>query len=77
MPEIVIYTRTTCAPCRAVKMWLKSKGFTFSEKNVDEDPKLVDEIIKRTGVMQVPMTLIGDTAVSGQNFSLLSKTLML
>lgn len=73
---VKIYTRTTCAPCRAVKQWLSNKGVSYEEVNVDDNPSFIDEIIKRTGVMQVPMILVDDTAISGMNFALLSKTLM-
>ena len=75
MPNITIYTRTTCAPCRAVKAWLGSKGFPFTERNVDEDPALMDEVRTRSGYMMVPMILVGDQVISGANFSALSSAL--
>jgi glutaredoxin len=58
-----------------VKAWLQKKGIEYTEVNVDDDPSAAQEIIERTGLMMVPMTLIGDRAVSGMNFGLLASTL--
>jgi glutaredoxin len=75
--QIKVYTRTTCAPCRMVKAWLQKKGYEYTEINVDEDPSAAKEIMDRTGLMMVPMTLIGDRAVSGMNFGQLASILSL
>lgn len=71
----IIYTRTTCGPCRTVKYWFKSKNIAYEEKNVDENPKLLDDIVKLSGMMVVPMVLIGETVVTGANIAQLSKLL--
>ena len=76
MPEITIYTRTTCAPCRAVKHWLKSKGFVYTEKNVDEDPSHIDMVLKQTGMQMVPVTIVNGETVLGLNLSRLSQLLV-
>lgn len=76
MPDVVVYTRTTCGPCRTVKYFLTQKGIPFKEVNVDDDPSLMQEILARTGFMQVPMTLVNGIAISGANFGLLNKSLM-
>jgi len=44
---------------------------------VDADPRLMDEIIARTGYQMVPMIQVGDKYVSGMNLPLLSQLLML
>lgn len=75
MPQIVVYTRTTCAPCKTVKHWLKSKGFTFSEKNVDEDPSYTQELLKQTGFMMVPLTVVDGEFVHGLNLGKLASIL--
>lgn len=77
MPSVKVYTRTTCAPCQMLKHWLKNKNVPYTEVNVDEDPKLMDEVIKRTGIQMVPMIEVGDRTVSGLNIRLLSELLML
>lgn len=74
--SVTVYTKTTCAPCRALKHWLKLKQIEFVEKNV-EDATVLDEMVKKTGFMSVPQTVVGDRVISGPNFSLLSELLML
>lgn len=75
MPKPIIYTRTTCGPCRTVKYWMKSKNIAFEEKNIDDNPKLLDDIIKLSGLMVVPVVVIGENIVTGANIPQLSKLL--
>jgi glutaredoxin len=72
---IKVYTRTTCAPCRLVKTWLQKNGFAYTEINVDEDPAAAGEIVRLSGVLQVPMTVIGEQIVSGMNIGRLASIL--
>lgn len=72
---VKIYTRTTCAPCQAVKQYLSRKGVTYEELNVDSDPSLMDEVFTRTGFMQVPTMEINGQYVSGANFGKIASLL--
>lgn len=76
MPAVKVYTRTTCGPCRTLKYWLQSKGVPFTEINVDDDPKLMDEVIAKSGYQMVPMIEVGEKCISGLNLPLLSNLLM-
>lgn len=73
---VKIYTRTTCAPCRVVKAWLKNKGIQYEEMNVDDNPELMTEIVEKTGLMMVPVTFVGEKFVSGMNIARLSELLV-
>lgn len=73
---VKIYTRTTCAPCKAVKAWLKNKGVSYEEVDIDSDPSILQEIVDNTGLVMVPVTVIDGNYVSGMNFSRLSSLLM-
>jgi glutaredoxin len=59
-----------------VKTWLQKKGVKYEELNVDEQPELMDDVIRKTGLMMVPVTVIGENHVQGMNFSRLSELLM-
>ena len=69
--EVTVYTRTTCAPCKALKMFLQHKGILYKEMNVDEHPEYEAEIQKLSGFMMVPTAIIrrGDeqSVISGYN----------
>jgi len=71
---VTVYTKTTCAPCRALKQWLKMKQIEYVEKNV-EDATNLNEMLQKTGFMSVPQTVVGDRVITGPNFSLLSELL--
>lgn len=59
-----------------VKTWLQKKGVKYEELNVDEKPELMDDVIRKTGLMMVPVIVIGENHVQGMNFSRLSELLM-
>lgn len=73
--SVTVYTKSSCAPCQTLKMWLSKKGIAYQEKNV-EDPANLEEMLKRTGNLSVPQTLVDEQVVSGPNFGLLSKLIM-
>jgi glutaredoxin len=73
---VTVYTRNTCGPCRTVKHWLQSKNVEYVEKNIDENPELLSDIVEKTGMMVVPVILIDETVIAGANLALLSKALM-
>ena len=64
-PEILIYSGHRCAYCNAARRLLDSKGADYTEINVDEDPELRNEMVKRTKRQSVPQIFIGDVHVGG------------
>lgn len=65
-PEIEIYTLTWCPYCNKAKSFLKSKGFSFKEYNIDEGSGVKKEMVKRTdGAKTVPQIFIDDQLVGG------------
>ena len=64
MAEIVIYTTKICPYCIMTKRLLTQKGLSYTEINV-EDPKLREELIKKTNRRTVPQIYIGNHHVGG------------
>lgn len=75
MKKIIVYTTPTCAFCPAVKNFIKEKGADYEEVDVTENEKAMEEMVKKTGQMGVPVTLIGDEAVVGFDKKKLEKLL--
>lgn len=73
--SVVIYTRTTCAPCKMMKAYMQNKGIEYEEKDVDADPSLVDKIVELSGRMMVPLTVVNQTVISGFNVGALVSAL--
>lgn len=65
MPDILMYTSTICPYCIMAKRLLQSKGASFQEINVDQDPELRTEMMQRTKRRTVPQIYIGDQHVGG------------
>jgi len=64
---VVVYSSPTCAPCKAAKEFLSSKGVPFREINVAEDVDARDELVRLTGQTAIPVILVGDEVVQGFN----------
>jgi len=65
-PAVIVYTRTGCETCRAVKEFLTLKGVTFVERDISQDPVAADELATLTqGAATAPVTLAGGRVVFG------------
>jgi len=64
-PPITIYVTGWCPYCQRAKALLNSKQLVFSEIDVDEDPKLRQEMTARSGRRTVPQIFIGERHVGG------------
>jgi glutaredoxin 3 len=65
MPEILIYTTSICPYCMMAKRLLDKKGQRYTEINVDAEPGLREEIMRKTKRRTVPQIYIGDYYVGG------------
>lgn len=67
MPEIVIYTKTTCPYCIRAKQILNSKGVNFTEIDMptisDEERTALAE--KTNNYRTVPQIFIGEKFIGG------------
>jgi glutaredoxin 3 len=64
-PAITLYVTGWCPYCQRAKALLDSKQLVFNEIDVDEDPKLRQEMIARSGRRTVPQIFIGERHVGG------------
>ncbi len=66
MKPVVIYTTPTCGFCHAAKRLLSSKGVTFAEINLAQQPDKRAEMTQRSnGGRTVPQIFVGDVHVGG------------
>jgi glutaredoxin 3 len=64
-PAITLYVTGWCPYCQRAKALLDSKQLAFNEIDVDEDPKLRQEMVARSGRRTVPQIFIGERHVGG------------
>lgn len=65
MPEVMVYTTSTCPWCSKLKSFLKEEGISFTEVNVGEDPEAARRMVKLTGQRSVPVTTIDEQIIIG------------
>ena len=56
--SVKVYSTTTCPYCAMEKMYLKEKKITFEDILVDRDQAQAMEMVKKTGQMGVPVTVV-------------------
>lgn len=62
---IKIYTTPSCPYCYTLKKFLEEKGFKFEEVDVANDETAREEIVKKTGKMELPIIEIDGEVVVG------------
>ncbi len=65
MPNVVVYTKSYCPYCEAVKRLLKSKGVQFKEADVTNDAEKLEELVRTTGHQTVPQVFINEKFIGG------------
>jgi glutaredoxin 3 len=57
--QVTIYTTTTCPYCKMLKDYLAQKSVPFSEKLVDNDEVLKNEMMQKSGgYLGVPFSVV-------------------
>ncbi len=65
MKDVKIYSTPTCPYCRMAKEYLSSKGIPYQDFDVAKDRNALDEMVKTSGQMGVPVILVDSEAVIG------------
>lgn len=62
---IKVFSTPTCPYCVTLKEFLKEKGFQFEDIDVSKDEKSLEEMIRKSGQMGVPVIDIDGQIVVG------------
>ena len=65
MTEVIIYTTPYCPYCARAKVLLNSKNINFTEIQVDSNPELREEMVRKSGRTTVPQIFINGQAIGG------------
>jgi len=63
--NVKVYSTPTCPWCVKVKDYLKSKNVDFENIDVSSNREAAMDMVKKTGQMGVPVTLIGEVYIVG------------
>ena len=61
---VILYTQAGCADSGRVRAWLSTRGTTFVEREVTDDPEAARDLAA-TGVFATPLVVVGDRTVLG------------
>ncbi|MGO4251259.1 glutaredoxin domain-containing protein [Paenarthrobacter sp. TAF1] len=59
MPEITLYSRTVCQPCKATKRKLEKHGLAYTELNVEENESAA-QFLRDAGYTEAPVVITSD-----------------
>ena len=62
---IKVYSTPTCVYCKTLKGYLKKHNKEFDDIDVSKDEKQLEEMIKKSGQMGVPVVDIDGTTIIG------------
>ncbi|BCB05405.1 glutaredoxin family protein [Bacillus sp. KH172YL63] len=65
MNNITVYTTNRCPYCVMMKNFLQSQQIEFTEVNVEQQPAVMQEIVRVTGQMGVPQTNVNGQWILG------------
>ena len=77
MPKVIIYSTPTCPWCKLAKEFFKKHDIAFEDKNVAGDHATVEEMIKKSGQLGVPVIDIDGQIVIGFDQKKISQLLNL
>jgi len=75
MAKVIIYTTPSCVYCKTAKAFFKGNNVAFEEKDVASDVKARDEMVKKSGMMAVPVIDVDGNIVIGFDKQKLSQLL--
>lgn len=65
MPKVTLYTTPTCVYCKMTKAFLNEKQIPFEEKDVTTNDAWLDEMVKKSGQLGVPVVDVDGTILVG------------
>ena len=65
MAKVRLFTTPACPYCYTLKEFFKEKNIEFEEIDIAHDEKAKDELIKKSGKMEVPVVEIDNQIVVG------------
>jgi glutaredoxin len=65
----ILYSIPDCEACDEIKEFLGSRNIPITEKNVNDNIELQNELTELTGALKVPTTVIGEEVLTGYSRS--------
>jgi glutaredoxin len=69
---IILYSVPVCGSCDLARTYLEKRKVPFTEKNLENNPELQQELKKKAGSLSAPTITIGEKVMNGYLESLLA-----
>lgn len=63
--RVTVYSTPSCSWCNTLKAHLRKHGIYFTDIDISRDPKMAEELVRRTGQRGVPQTDINGEIIVG------------
>ncbi|HIE35868.1 MAG TPA: NrdH-redoxin [Candidatus Omnitrophica bacterium] len=63
--QVKIYSTSTCPYCKMAKEYLDSKGIAYHNFDVSKDKHALEEMMKISGQMGVPVIVVNEEVIVG------------
>ncbi len=67
MADIKIYTKDYCPYCVKAKALLDDLGAQYEEIDITSTPEVINELVKKSGMMTVPQIFVGEKCLGGSD----------
>ena len=67
MADIKIYTKDYCPYCTKAKNLLDSLEVEYEEIEITDNPEMIEELVRKSGMRTVPQIFVDDTCLGGCN----------
>lgn len=64
-PNVIVYSAGWCAFCHAAKQYLDKLGVKYDDRDVESDPKFLNEAVDKSKQMGIPVLDIGGDIIIG------------
>ena len=68
---VVLYSVPVCGTCDLARLYLEKRKVPFTEKNLENNPALQQELKKKSGSLSAPTITVGEKVMNGYLESLL------
>lgn len=68
---VILYSAPKCTSCDLARIYLDKRKVPYTEKNVESNLKLQEELKQKTGSLSVPTIMVGTKVMNGYLESLL------
>lgn len=63
--SVIVYSADWCAFCHTAKNYFDKIGVSYEDRNVEHDPKFMEESVKKSGQMGIPVIDIDGEIIVG------------